>query len=108
MRGPDDILPLVRRLKSRIEDAYGDRFAGLRLYGSYARGEAGPESDVDLMVMLHGAVDRWAEIDQLVDLSYDLELETGNLLSVLARSMDEFETADSPFLRNVRREGISA
>ena len=108
MRGPDDILPLVRRLKSRIEEAYGDRFAGLRLFGSYARGEAGSASDVDLLVLLHGEVHALTEIDRLVDLSYDLEVETGEVLSLLARSVEEFEAAGSPFLRVVRREGIAA
>ena len=108
MRGPDDILPLVRRLKSRIEEAYGDRFAGLRLYGSYARGEARADSDVDLLVLLHGDVDRWAEIKRLVDLSYDLEVETGEVFELLPRSVGEFEAAGSPFLRAVRREGLAA
>ncbi len=107
-RGPDDILPLVRRLKRRLEEAYGDRFAGLRLFGSYARGEAGPGSDVDLLVLLHGEVHALTEIDRLVDLSYDLEMEAGEMLSLLARSVTEFEAADSSFLRVVRREGIPA
>lgn len=108
MRGPDDILPLVRRLKARIADAYGERFAGLQLYGSYARGEAGPESDVDLLVLLHGEVDRWAEIGRLVELAYDLEVETGAVLSLHPRSVRDFRTAASPFLRSVRREGLVA
>ena len=108
MRGPDDILPLVRRLKARIEDAYGDRFAGLRLYGSYARGEAGPDSDVDVLVLLHGDVRPYAEIRHLVDLAYDLELETGSTLSLLAQSHRAYDRAESPLLRNARREGVWA
>ena len=108
MRGPDDILPLVRRLKGRLEAAYGARFAGLRLYGSYARGEARADSDVDLLVLLEGEVDRWSEIDRLVDLSYDLELETGRVFELLPRSVAEFEAAGSPFLRAVHREGLAA
>lgn len=106
MRGPDDILPLVRRLKARLADAYGERFAGLRLYGSYARGEARADSDVDLLVLLHGEVDRWGEIQRLVDLSYDLEVETGAVFELLPRSVAEFQAADSPFLRSVHREGL--
>ena len=108
MRGPDDVLPLVRRLKGRLEEAYGERFAGLRLYGSYARGEAWAESDVDLLVLFHGTVDRRTEIKRLVDLSYDLEVETGRVFELLPRSVAEFEAAGSPFLRSVHREGLVA
>ena len=107
MRGPDDILPLVHQLKERIADAYGERFAGLRLYGSYARGEAREDSDVDLLVLLHGEVDRWAEIDRLVDLSHDLELETGEIFSLLPRSVEEFESGESFFFRNVHRDALA-
>ena len=107
MRGPDDILPLVRRVKARIEAHYGERFAGLRLYGSYARGEAGPESDVDLLVLLHGDVDRWEEIGRLVDLTYDIEVETGTILSLHPRSVEAYEAAESYFLRNVRADAVT-
>ena len=81
---------------------------GLRLYGSYARSEARADSDIDLLVLLHGEVDRWTEIDRLVDLSYDLELETGRIFELLPRSVAEFEAAGSPFLRSVHREGLVA
>ena len=108
MRGPDDILPLVRRLKGRLEAAYGARFAGLHLYGSYARGEAREDSDIDLLVLLHGEVDRWAEVKRLVDLTYDIEVETGAVFELLPRSVAAYEAAESPFLRSVRREGLAA
>ena len=107
-RGPDDILPLVRRLKARLAEAYGPRFAGLVLYGSYARGEAGPDSDVDLLVVLNGPVDRWAEIARLADLAVEVEEGTGEMLSLLPRSTADVSAAASPLLRNVRREGIRA
>ena len=107
-RGPADILPLVRRLKARLAEAYGDRFAGVVLYGSYARGEAGPDSDVDVLVVLNGPVNRWAEIGQLVDVAIEVEDGTGEMLSLLARSADDVEAAATPLLRNVRREGIVA
>ena len=107
-RGPADILPLVQRVKARLAEAYGARFAGLVLYGSYARGEAGPDSDVDLLVLLDGPVDRWAEIARLVDVAYDLEVESGEMLSLIARSTADFDAATTPILRNVRREGIAA
>jgi len=48
---------LVRRLESASKDlkrALGDRFVGLMLFGSHARGEATERSDVDVLVVLRG------------------------------------------------------
>jgi predicted nucleotidyltransferase len=38
----------LARLDQGLQELYGDRFRGLLLYGSYARGEADEGSDVDL------------------------------------------------------------
>lgn len=48
---------LLKRLKSASKDlkqAFGVSFAGLMLFGSYARGEASGESDVDVLVVMRG------------------------------------------------------
>ncbi|MGI8911693.1 MAG: nucleotidyltransferase domain-containing protein [Rubrobacteraceae bacterium] len=37
---------------------YGERYRGMVLYGSYARGEADEGSDVDLLLLLDGDVAR--------------------------------------------------
>ncbi len=107
-RGPADILPLVRRVKARLAEAYGPRFAGLVLYGSYARGEACPHSDVDLLVLLDGPVDRWAEIGRLADVAVEVEEGTGEMLSLIARTATDLESTSSALLGNIRREGIFA
>lgn len=48
---------LVEKLRKASEDLkslLGEGFAGLLLFGSYARGEAGKGSDVDVLVVLRG------------------------------------------------------
>ena len=105
---PDSpIFPLVQRVKGQLEALYGERLAGLYLYGSHARGEAKPDSDIDLLVVLVGDVNSWDEIDRLVDATYDLELETGELISVYPVSTRRYQIADISLLRNIHREGIS-
>jgi len=107
-RGPADILPLVGRVKARLAELYGARFAGLVLYGSYARGNAGPDSDVDLLVLLDGPVDRWAEIRRFVALVQDLEAETGEVLSLVAVDRDDVDAPEERFLRRALSDGIAA
>lgn len=53
-------------LKNRLVRRFGRRFRELRLFGSVARGEARPESDVDLLILLdavRGHSDRTAAMD---------------------------------------------
>lgn len=51
---------VVRRLQETSKDlkqTFGDVFASLLLFGSYPRGEASKESDVDVLVVLRGLGD---------------------------------------------------
>ena len=48
---------VMREIRRRLESAYGARLRGIVLYGSEARGDAGPDSDIDLLVLLEGPVD---------------------------------------------------
>ncbi|MGN1021670.1 MAG: nucleotidyltransferase domain-containing protein [Aristaeellaceae bacterium] len=49
MFSPDDYLA---RLTGRLTEAFGPRLVYVGLQGSYLRGEAGPDSDIDAMVVL--------------------------------------------------------
>jgi predicted nucleotidyltransferase len=40
---------LLDELKERLTSAYGDRLHAVVLFGSEARGEAGPDSDIDVL-----------------------------------------------------------
>jgi predicted nucleotidyltransferase len=43
---------LLNETLSTLRSIYGERLAKIILYGSYARGEQTPESDIDLLVVL--------------------------------------------------------
>ena len=83
----------------------GDRFAGLWLYGSQARGDARPESDIDLILLLRGMERPGQEIDRILDLLAEVNLKYQVLLSVLPLEEGAFERSRGAFWRNVRREG---
>ena len=44
----------VRKLEDGLKSLYGERFRGLLLYGSYAKGDARDGSDVNLLLLLDG------------------------------------------------------
>lgn len=96
----------VRELREQLEQIYGDRLSRVLLYGSHARGEGGPDSDVDVLVVLKGEVDPGAEIARTNEVKATLSLEHDLVLSTFFMSEDRFLNRQGPLLRNVRREGV--
>ncbi len=104
----DDLAFVLQQLRAGLEAQYGDRLDRVLLYGSQARGDAGPESDVDVLVVLEGEVDALVEIHRNSYLVAGLSLEHDVVISCVYMSAEELEEGDDPFLRNVRRESFSA
>jgi uncharacterized protein len=98
--------PIIPKCKEILEKHYGDRFAGLILYGSQARGQAEVGSDIDLLVLLQGPFDYFQEIWNLVELLYPLQLESDRLLSVKPAAVQDFQAGILQFYRQARREGV--
>jgi predicted nucleotidyltransferase len=46
------IHPMLRELKRSLIAFYGPRLKKIVLFGSYARGEATPDSDMDVLIVL--------------------------------------------------------
>jgi len=105
------LAPETRRLldacRERLAAHYGARLAGVVLYGSVARGEAGPESDLDLLVLLHPPLDPFAELRAIVDLLYPVQLTTDRLISARPVPVDAYEQGATQLYRNARAEGLA-
>jgi antitoxin ChpS len=77
---PDDgtVNEAIADYAKAVRQAYGDRVKGIYLFGSRARGDHTPESDVDIAVVLaDGSWDFWAEKMLLTDLTYQPLVESG-------------------------------
>lgn len=98
--------PIIKKCKEILEKHYGDRFAGLLLYGSQARGQAEVGSDIDLLVLLQAPFDYFQEIWDLAELLYPLQLESDRLISVKPAALPDFPAGILQFYRHARREGI--
>lgn len=98
---------LFAEIKRRLSEAYGDRLKKVVIYGSEARGEAEPDSDIDVMVVLEGEVKLLDEIARSTNAVYPLVLETGRPIHPDPVSAETYETCDYSLYRAVRAEGIA-
>ena len=98
---------IIPKCKDALAKYYGARLKGVILYGSMARGEASPASDIDLLVLLSPAFDYFAELRQIVDLLYPIQLEAEQLISAKPVLASDFELGSLSLYRNARREGVA-
>lgn len=103
-----NIQPVLEEFKAKVQELYGEQLKDIILFGSYARGEATEDSDIDLLVVLEGEITPGREIDRMIDAITDINLEYSVLLSVVPVSAEKYVHVNSPLLINVRREGIPA
>jgi predicted nucleotidyltransferase len=99
---------ILSRIKARLRAVHGDRLRGVVLYGSEARGQARPDSDIDILVLLDGPVDYGRDLEANLQAVYPLSLELGRRISAKPVPASEYETAECPLYRMAHREGILA
>ena len=91
---PQKMNGLLQAYISEIKKIYGTHLSKIILYGSYARGDFRPDSDVDIMILL--------------DLS-DLDLKKySKELSYMTYDFSHFKkwVVNYPFYENVNKEGV--
>lgn len=78
------------------------------LYGSRARGQAGDDSDWDILVLLHKDEVTLKTEQKFRRHLLDVELQIGEPISIFVRSKSEWETKHriTPFYKSIKQEGI--
>ncbi|MEO1393932.1 MAG: nucleotidyltransferase domain-containing protein [Cyanobacteria bacterium J06634_5] len=98
---------ILSQLKQHLHNIYGERLTSLVLFGSQARQEATTDSDIDVLIVLSGALDVPDERRKLSQYLAALCLAYDVLITCLWTESQEWKTRQSPLMLNIRREGIT-
>ncbi len=102
----DLLAHILSELRQEFEALYGDRLAQMILYGSQARGDARPDSDIDVLVVLRGEVNYSDEIRYTSAVVSELCLKYEVYVACLFMSQPRFQHSQIALLHNIRREGM--
>jgi len=98
--------PILRKCRAVLEALYGERLRGIILFGSAARAEDTPESDIDLLVLLDGDVNGPAEVRRIWDELYPVQLECDRAISIMPVEAAGYQRGESNLYQNVQEEGV--
>jgi uncharacterized protein len=100
----DDIFSSIKKSVKAVEPT-----AKVIVYGSFARGDNNKESDIDLLILIDKPSITAQESKKIKYPLYDIEIETGQIISPLIFTLSDWETRHriTPFYENVTREGIA-
>ena len=98
-----DIVMQIQMLMRRLFPS-----AEVILYGSEARNEARPDSDIDLLILVDGDKLTLKQEDAITTPLYELELQTGVTISPIVMLKKQWVNRPmiTPFYLNVMKEGI--
>ncbi len=100
---------LLEQYVEEVRKIYGNHLKSVVLYGSYARGDFRPDSDIDIMILVDLTdmeVEQYRK--QLSWSTYDFNEEHNTDIKPIAKSDTHFKKwlGVYPFYTNVQQEGV--
>jgi len=102
----DRLREILNEYRARLHEILGNELDSIILYGSQARGGAEEGSDVDLLCVMKRPFDYGELLDRTSEVTAGLSLKYDVVLSRAFVTRDDFQSRQTPFLMNVRREGL--
>ncbi len=101
-------LEIAAKAREDIERIYGKRLRGVYLYGSAARDQLTPDSDIDIAIVLDKLTNRYAELKRTSKIGSDLILETSTLIMFFFVDETDFRNGRFSIHRAIKENGIQA
>ena len=106
---PGNMQNLIKQYVNEIKQIYGTHLRQIILYGSYARGDFRPDSDIDIMILLDlSDLELKAYSQKLSYMTYDFNMDHDLDIKPIAKSEAHFNKwiVNYPFYANIHREGV--
>ena len=106
---PGNMQNLIKQYVNEIKQIYGTHLRQIILYGSYARGDFRPDSDIDIMILLDlSDLELKAYSQKLSYMTYDFNMDYNIDIKSIAKSEAHFNKwiVNYPFYSNIHREGV--
>jgi predicted nucleotidyltransferase len=97
----------IKVYRRQLSEQFPDMVAEVLIYGSKARGEAGPDSDLDVLLIVHD--DAAESKREMRKIGYLLDPHGEVIPSIMAYTRTEWKElkkTGSPFRRAVERDGV--
>jgi predicted nucleotidyltransferase len=99
------IRPVLKKFKKEIKQINGDNLKKVILFGSHARGKAEKNSDIDVILVFEKEPSIKIK-NRIREISNSLSLEYDVVIAEFLVTQSEFRKYKTPFLLNVKKEGV--
>ena len=105
--GPEllDAQGVAERVTLDLGRLYRDRLRGVMMIGPWARGDAHPESELELLVLLDSVTDRWAERRRMDRVMWRHSVRNDTVVVCAPVTEAELEDVGTPLLARAMAEG---
>jgi predicted nucleotidyltransferase len=104
---PLTLTPILKKLKNYLQTTYPNQLDQIILFGSQARNEAQPDSDIDILIILKNTFNDLQETQKISQFISELCLEHNTVITCFFTHSDLWNTGNNAFFRNIRQEGIN-
>ncbi|MFN3480968.1 MAG: nucleotidyltransferase domain-containing protein [Thermodesulfovibrionales bacterium] len=103
---PKKIEPELQGLQEKLEEKLGKNLICLILYGSWAKGTARDDSDIDMLVVLDKLDDDVRRTINEVEKEIETEIEPWRSITLVPAIVEEFKLEKIPLFTVIKREGL--